>query len=189
MFVDVRDTVWQADVFARARRAGRGEGVTVFMEQRPRTIAECGWNSKWVAACFGQAGLQAVGGNIISCSGTTLATWDDAVTYAQMVGDLVEARPDCEQNGIDQGIHNYILHSGRLAGEVNRVAQESNEEGFVATMQTMPSLQRDRLGRVLNSAGTEVVAAVHQVDRSPVLVAMFERMYPWLGEGETSTSK
>jgi hypothetical protein len=102
MFVDVRDTVWQADVFARARRAGRGEGVTVFMEQRPRTIAECGWNSKWVAACFGQAGLQAVGGNIISCSGTTLATWDDAVTYAQMIGDLIESRPDCEQNGIDQ---------------------------------------------------------------------------------------
>jgi len=81
------------------------------------------------------------------------------------------------------------LHSGRLAGEVNHVAQESNEEGFVATMQTMPSLQRDRLGRVLNAAGTEVVAAVHQVDRSPVLVAMFERMYPWLGEGETSTNK
>jgi len=189
MFVDVRDTVWQADVFARARRDGRGEGVTVFMEQRPRTIAECGWNSKWVAACFGEEGLRAVGGGIISCSGTTLATWDDAVTYAQMVGDLIAARPDCEQNGIDQGIHNYILHSGRLAGEVSKVTQESNEEGFVATMQTMPVLLRDRLGRVLNSAGTEVVAAVHQVDRSPVLVAMYERMYPFLSGDETRTNK
>lgn len=58
-----------------------------------------------------------------------------------------------------------------------------NEEGFIATVQSMPTLTRDHSGRVLNALG-EVVAAVHQYDRSPALVAQYAGEYPWLREEE-----
>lgn len=182
MFVDVRDTVWQDDVFSKA--AMLGEGLIAFSEQRPRTIRECGWNSKWVSACFGDEGLNKVGDNVISCSGTVLGTWDDALAYAGLVGDLIESRPDCEQNGIDQGIHNYYLFSGDLAKAVSKLRILSNEEGFVVSIQSMPAIRRDRMGRVLNENG-EVVAAVHQYDRSQELVRQFAQEYTWLGEEST----
>ena len=186
MFVDVRDTVWQDDVFSKAVKLG--EGLTAFSEQRPRTIRECGWNSKWVSACFGDEGLNKVGDNVISCSGTVLGTWDDALAYAGLLADLIESRPDCEQNGIDQGIHNYYLFSGDLENAVSKLRIMSNEEGFVVSVQSMPTIRRDRMGRVVNDNG-EVVAAVHQYDRSQDLVRQFAKEYTWLETGEMLISK
>jgi len=186
MFVDVRDTVWQDDVFAR--RETVGEGLIAFLEQRPRTIRECGWNSKWVSACFGDVGLNKVGDNVISCSGTVLGTWDDVVSYATLVADLIESRPDCEQNGIDQGIHNYYLFSGDLENAVSKVHILSNEEGFVVSVQSMPTIRRDRMGRVINENG-EVVAAVHQYDRSQELVRQYVQEYSWLNNEQLMIRK
>ncbi len=52
----------------------------------------------------------------------------------------------------------------------------SNEDGYVATVQSMPTLTRDRGGRVLNSKG-EVAAVVHQYDRSPLLKQQYAEEY------------
>ena len=186
MFVDVRDTVWQDDVFARGETVG--DGLIAFLEQRPRTIRECGWNSKWVSACFGDVGLNKVGDNVISCSGTVLGTWDDVVSYATLVADLIESRPDCEQNGIDQGIHNYYLFSGDLENAVSKVHILSNEEGFVVSVQSMPTIKRDRMGRVINDNG-EIVAAVHQYDRSQELVRQYVQEYSWLNNEQLLIGK
>ena len=41
------------------------------------------------------------------------------------------------------------------------------------------SLRRDAFGRVINSQ-KEVVAVVHQVDRSPALESMYRGMYPMI---------
>jgi hypothetical protein len=164
-------------------------GLTAFLEQRPRTISECGWNSKWVEACFGPAGLAEVGGKVISCSGTVMGSWDDAAAYLALVADQLERQPECEQNGIDQGVHNYFLHSGRVAAVASAVHVESNEEGFVATVQQMNEIRRDRLGRVLNAGGSGVAALVHQFDRSPLLVDQFKKEYTFLEEYELVLTK
>ena len=181
MFVDVRDTIWQDNVFTKA--SALGVGLIAFSEQRPRTIRECGWNSKWVLACFGESGLEKVGDNVISCSGTVLGTWDDALAYAGLVGDLIEARPDCEQLGIDQGIHNYLLFNGDLAKVVSSLQILSNEEGFVVSVQSLPNIRRNRMGQVVNENG-EVAAVVHQYDRNPELVRQFGREYTWLTDDQ-----
>ena len=91
-FSDVRDTVFQDDLFARLEAAeGGGAGFFAFQEQRPGTIAACGWNSGWVKDCFGDAGLAQVGHNVVSCSGTSAASWDDAVAYAELMGARARA--------------------------------------------------------------------------------------------------
>jgi hypothetical protein len=93
--------------------------------------------------------------------------------------------PHCERNGIDQGMHNYFVYGGALAQAVSALHLVSNEEGFVATVQSMPSVQRDAAGRVLNAAGA-VVAAVHQYDRSPALKRQYEGEFPNPPEAERS---
>ena len=89
----------------------------------------------------------------------------------------------CERNGIDQGMHNYFVYSGALAEAVSALHLVSNEEGFIATVQSMPSVQRDAAGRVLNAQGA-VVAAVHQYDRSPVLKQQYQGEFPLPPEAE-----
>ncbi len=58
-----------------------------------------------------------------------------------------------------------------------------NEEGFIATVQSMPTLQRDHAGRVLNAKG-EPAAAVHQYDRSDALKEQYDSEYLWLPDQE-----
>lgn len=179
MFVDARDTVFQSDIFSHMRN---GEGLYVFQEQRPRTISECGWNSGWVKDCYGDAGLAKVGRSVISCSGTTLGSWKDVLAYIDAMADALEDSK-CERNGIDQGIHNYLVYSGELlkpaGGQVEAMHIIPNEEGFIATVQSMPSLRMDRSGRVVNEEGG-VVAAVHQYDRSQMLMNKYDREFQWL---------
>jgi hypothetical protein len=184
MFVDTRDTVFQGDIF---ERMVDGEGLYVFQEQKPRTIAECGWNSGWVKDCYGHEGLSKVGGFVISCSGTSMGSWKDVLGYTDAIADALEDSK-CERNGIDQGIHNYLVYSGELSttagGAVQAMHFITNEEGFIATVQSMPSLVRDRSGRVLNEKGVPV-AAVHQYDRSPLLLEQYEKEFQWLRAHET----
>ena len=93
-FTDVRDTVFQDDLFPRLEALSEGaRGFFAFQEQRPGTIAACGWNSGWVKDCFGQEGLSRVGGNIISCSGTSAGAWEDALAYVELMGACPPARP------------------------------------------------------------------------------------------------
>ena len=45
LFIDVRDSVFQRDPFAEIE--GK-PGFYAFLEAKPKTIAECGWNAGWV---------------------------------------------------------------------------------------------------------------------------------------------
>lgn len=193
LFSDVRDVVFAADPFAHMAREGAENSALVpafyaFLEAKPRTIAECGWNAGWVRDCFADTGLAAVGGQIISCSGTSLATWAAAQVYATLVADEL-AGNTCERNGADQGVHNYFVYSGRLKealaaapGGPAALKLVTNEEGWVGTVQSMHALTRDRAGRLLNALG-EPYALVHQYDRSRVLTEQLEREMPWMEPG------
>ena len=59
----------------------------------------------------------------------------------------------------------------------------SNEQGPIATVQSMPRVERDAAGRVVNELG-KVVAVVHQYDRSAALKRQYEGEYPLPPESE-----
>jgi hypothetical protein len=94
--------------------------------------------------------------------------------------------PHCERNGIDQGMHNYFVYGGALEAAVSKLHLVSNEEGFIATVQSMPVVHRDAAGRVLNAQGAPV-AAVHQYDRSPALERQYAGEFPLPLESERHT--
>ena len=99
---------------------------------------------------------------------------------AVMVADEIE-RNACERNGVDQGMHNYFLYSGDLSKAVSKLNIITNEEGWIATVQSMLRLVRDNAGRVLNDKGV-VVAIVHQWDRSDQLKAQYAAQFVWLDD-------
>ena len=80
-------------------------------------------------------------------------------------------------------MHNYFVYSGALGAAVSELTLLSNEEGPIATVQSMPSVHRDAAGRVLNARGS-VVAVVHQYDRSPALKRQYEGEFPLPPEAE-----
>jgi hypothetical protein len=193
-FTDVRDAVFQSNLFAHMHDEGDDgleESFYAFQEARPRTIAECGWNSGWVSDCFGQEGLNKVGREIISCSGTSLATWRSAVVYAKMMGDEM-ATNKCERNGADQGVHNYFVYSGKLDEALQEIGSKmvlvDNENGFVGTVQSMNSLKMDKFGRLVNDK-REPYAVVHQYDRSDLLKEQLARENTWLPQAFSEVPK
>lgn len=111
-----------------------------------------------------------------------MASWEDGLAYAQLMANEI-ATNKCERNGVDQGMHNYFLFSGRLAKAVSALIVAAAEDGPVASVQSFPTLHRDRAGRVLNELEAPY-AVVHQYDRSQVLKDQYDRQFPWLGEHE-----
>ena len=91
----------------------RATGLYVAMESALVPIAQEGWNSGWIRDCFGNEMVQKVGRETVSCSGTTLGTWAAAlaVSEAHLAPSSASTRA-CERNGIDQGVHNVIVHTG-----------------------------------------------------------------------------
>ena len=170
---DVRDTVFLRDPFTSIMT--EGEGLYVAMESAAVPIAQEGWNSGWIRDCFGDGMVQRVGREVVSCSGTSLGSWDAALAYLKLISDLIREHQTCERNGIDQGVHNVIVHTGLMAPHA--VYQQSNEKGLIATVQSMPVLRRNEWGYVVNEKG-DTVSIVHQVDRSKLLLAQYEHQYP-----------
>ena len=60
--------------------------------------------------------LRQIGGERISCAGTLLGSWQGILNYLLMMQLCTyEIAPHSRFIfGIDQGIHNFLLHTGRL---------------------------------------------------------------------------
>ena len=131
-FTDVTDVLFQANPFEFAP-AGK---IVCFLEDSRATIGRCRSNSLWVKQVYGDAILQGLFDRRISCSGTTMGDHAALIDYCDKI--LAEARPDIMiklvgVRGHDQGIHNYLLNTGKLPGAV------VNENGdFVFTLAQVP---------------------------------------------------
>lgn len=171
LLADTRDTMFQTDPFAAF-----GEGFFAFHGVESRTIAQCGWNGGWIRDCFGQAMLSRVGENHIICSGISMGSTAEVLAYLQLMKDEMET-PEfarCERNGVDQGVHNVLVHTRRIP----QLQVKSQANGWVANMQAGRS-SIDEDGVVRNPSG-QVVAVVHQYDRNrPLQERFFEKFTFW----------
>ena len=122
-------------------------------------ISQCGWNSAWVSDCFGKEILNSIGTNPIICSGVTSGSRDAVMTYASYMSGLILTSkeviesannekltkiwassifPSCERNGVDQGIHNVLVHSNVMSNV--KIWQQSTAP--VANMQSKLAIIR-----------------------------------------------
>jgi hypothetical protein len=113
---DARDVVLQADPFPRFHAqlgAGAGEAaVLVAGEARVMKLGADDWNRGWVSFCYYDLGEAMVNEEQIYCSGTTFGTPEGVRHY--IAEGLLPAAGFCADlswhKGMDQGIHNVLLH-------------------------------------------------------------------------------
>ncbi len=183
LLVDVRDTMFQDDPFKLIAETSRI--FHVFGETPGVNIDSCGWNSGWVKDCFGENMLNMVRLSPILCSGVSMGSMDTVADYlSKMSGvllgqsDLGKFFPKCERNGVDQGVHNVLVHTGLLS-----VVTVQYEHQFpVINLQAYPQLTASATqpAVLLSERGTKY-SLVHQYDRlSSLQLALSKKYVDWV---------
>jgi hypothetical protein len=169
LLTDVRDVVFQADLLA-----GDWEpGLHLFLEDAAMGLGQCPWCARWVRGHLGGAALELLAPHPVACSGTTLGDAGAVAAYLElMVRHLLPFTPGERMAGYDQGVHNWLLRTGRLS----RVRLHDNA-GPVLTLgrRTAPPAL-DARGLVCNDAGAPA-ALVHQYDRHPALHRLLRQRF------------
>jgi hypothetical protein len=156
MLSDVRDVLFLGNPFDFEI----GDHVNCFLEHETYRLRDQVNNRGWLVGGFGQSALDELGDRPISCAGVTIGTSSAVLGYlATTTRQLVELRR--QFNGMDQGVHNYLLHKGlvpdaRLLG---------NEDGPVLTVGLMEHEEAEELVR----RRAHEAKVVHQYDRHPGL--------------------
>jgi len=161
-----------------------------FLRLVPNVNLLLSFSSSWMLTglkcsqdCFGQKMLNRLSKNTIICSGISMGTTAEVVAYLKAMSETMEteAFAKCERNGVDQGVHNVLVHTGRIQG-VQVLDQGS---GWVANLQA----GRAKIAKhvVLNQKGGEV-SVVHQYDRYKDLQASyFQKFVFWELPSEEET--
>ncbi len=154
MLTDVRDVLFLRDPF----RFDVGDAVCCFLEDERQTLGTQWMNRGWLEAAYGSDVADSLADRAISCSGVTIGSARAVQAYlAVMVREL--ARLPRQPSGIDQGVHNYVVHSGH----VPEVRPLGNDTGPVLTIGIMSDEDAEKL--VL--ARLDDANVVHQYDRHP----------------------
>jgi hypothetical protein len=157
---DARDVLFQRDWSAHPAIAGDGD-LWVFAEDE--TIGNCRFNSSWLAQ-IDAALPQALAHERILCSGTTNGSGAGILAYLDAmtaVGDVLARAGRAGLVGQDQGNHNFLVRTGRLAGLRPRVL--TNDDNLINTV-GYGWKAVDAEGRAVNARG-ERSWVVHQYDR------------------------
>ncbi len=151
MLTDVRDVIFQDDPFDFEI----GAAVHCFLEDGRTTIATEPYNHKWLRTAFGDGVADELGSRPIACAGVTIGPTELVVGYLRVMVDYL-LRLRQQTVGLDQAVHNYVLHSERVPSAL----LVPNGAGNVATLGIVPA---EDLGPLLGSA------VLHQYDRHPAL--------------------
>jgi hypothetical protein len=157
MLSDVRDVVFQRDPFDFEF----ADGLCFFLEDDREVMKNCPYNSAWLKTGYGEQTLREIGDEVASCSGITLGNTADIMNYLELMVDQL-LRLKFHPNGMDQGVHNYLLYKKKL----ENVRLFPNRLGPVFTMGKTIDLPTrfDAAGFVVNEDDT-VAHVLHQYDR------------------------
>lgn len=174
LLTDVRDTVFQGDPFAVLPK-GRS-AFYAFEEGGKGGLEDCKWNSDWIVDCFGEEALQQVRKYQILCSGVSLASIDTALPYLKRMSDIVLGKagvgyfPNCERNGVDQGIYNVLMYNGTVPHV--RLIPDGN--GVLVNMQNGAT---HFTSDYISTKDGKPVSIAHQYDRHALVKSMVIRKY------------
>ncbi|KAG7360176.1 hypothetical protein IV203_035275 [Nitzschia inconspicua] len=114
MLVDARDSFFQTNPFANLPRNQNGL-LYFFGENADVTrLGKSTKNRNWILRSYGEETLEALRDKPTICSGSTMGEQRAIETYLRaMVNEWDET--DIKMTGADQGFHNYLYYSGKLA--------------------------------------------------------------------------
>lgn len=198
LMIDIRDSYFQSNPFQMITTTEDKSYFYSFNGVETLSIRQCGWNGEWVRDCFGSDVLEEIGSRAIICSGVSFGTYDTTIKYLQLMNDIVHGIstpettsviqkvhpkfPSCERNGVDQGVHNVIMHKN-LIPNIRLIPQSSS---MVMNMQAKKAtISSDFIVR--NFLGN-AVSVVHQYDRYPELQNfLFKKYVYWLDGSDVAS--
>jgi hypothetical protein len=153
LMADSRDVIFQANPFPCAGLHSFGENETIGASHFAR---------RWFQLSYGGGTFRRLAPNAFVCAGVTLGDTPAVLAYLDaMCAESLRVR---DYGGVDQAIHNYVLHTGLAPATVHPFG-----EGCAINLNNIKlSALRVESGRLLNAAG-EPYAVVHQYDRVPGL--------------------
>jgi hypothetical protein len=158
MVSDVRDVLFLAQPFS----FDIGDSVWFFLENEELRLRDQTNNRGWLIGAYGEPAFEAIGDRPISCSGLTIGSSEAMLSYLGLMVDHL-ARLPRQFKGIDQGVHNYLLHNDL----VQHARMVPNARGPVLTVGTMSGPAAVELLRSRRSEAK----IIHQYDRHPALAA------------------
>lgn len=171
LLTDVRDVVFQGDPFARPLP----DALTAALEDPLGTLGSDGVNAVWLRALAGLSAWWRLAGKPISCSGTVLGPRAPVQHYLAIMVETLAQAPfgDPQLNGIDQGAHNLLLHTG-LVPDMHWLA---NGDLIYTVGYLLPDdLHVNADGDIIAPDG-RVPTIVHQYDRHTLLRDHVARRY------------
>jgi hypothetical protein len=156
MLTDVRDVVFLGPPFG----FDVGDRAHFFLESEDVRLEDSAYNRSWLATAYGDDVLEQLGGRPISCSGVTIGSVRGVLEYLEVMIDQL-ARLPRHIPGIDQGVHNFVVHKELVPGGL----LVPNREGSVLTVGKMSA--REAASALVERE--EEVRMVHQYDRHPEL--------------------
>lgn len=170
---DLRDVYFQGNPFDRMH----GREIKAFIEEPWLTTGADVNSSRWLRDLYGEDMVQRLGDKHLLCSGTILGDYQSICDYLDtFLVSLAEAR-SVMRMGLDQGIHNYLIYTGKLRG----VVQYPNRTSEVLTMglirpEEIPGLPRNAEGQFIDASGVPY-AVVHQFDRHEAVAEQIRNRY------------
>lgn len=181
LITDVRDVIFQSDPFLEYSPQESTE-IFVFEESfnfsiDTRRPFKTPWNRNWIIEAYGSGGLKKIGKETILCSGTTFAKHAGMKVYLmEMVHELNSFRRPClkkkccscgESKGFDQGVHNFLIHTGKIKNASKKRYGESSVLTLGSLRFTDHVIVKDDDGYVLNALGKRA-SILHQYNRIPL---------------------
>jgi hypothetical protein len=161
MLSDVRDVIFQKDPF----EFSLGAKLCCFGEKEDVTLGQDALNAQWIEGAFDRATLEKLSDKQVICAGVTIGPSPLILDYLKRMVDLILQAPGSVwelafQGGIDQGVHNYLIHNCLLP----QIVLYKNNCGPVLTLASEDSVLMNESGTVINKHG-DVPNVVHQYDR------------------------
>jgi len=172
MLVDARDAFFQTDPFANLPRNQNGL-LYFFGENTEATrIGKSTKNRNWILRAYGEEALAALSDKPTICSGSTMGEQLAIETYLRaLVNEWDET--DIKMTGADQGFHNYLYYTGKLANSatISKLVVWEQGKGIINNLGALRTKEfwewgfyNNRTKEVYNWDGT-LSPVAHQWDR------------------------
>ena len=128
LVADVRDTLFQSDPFALVPSPPDLDAQThpvLITAQENELIRDSLWNWQWIERCFGNAVMMDIRDKPVICSGVTIGNGPAVELYLRLMSSWVGSFGECEANGVDQGLHNFLIHGGELSRSLDSLLASS----------------------------------------------------------------
>lgn len=171
---DVRDTIFQRDVFSCCGGKEAFLGVALEEEYLTEKI-----NKDWLVKRYGDDIYSRFKNERIICTGTVWGTPREFLCFASAMSEHINSTQYPYFRVCDQATGNWLIYHEKLFSE-DIIVKSDNYDGYVMTIGFIPpeNIKINSSGLILNGKG-EIVPVVHQHDRNPATVKSVLKRYSY----------